>query len=77
MIEAEITLTEQERDSLREIAKRTGKSQAELVSEALARLIGEFQREDDRNLMRQARGIWKDRHDLPAPEDLRREWDRS
>ena len=77
MIEAEITLTEQERDALREIAERTGRSQAELVSEALARLISEFQREDDRNLMRQGRGIWKDRHDLPAPEDLRWEWDRS
>ena len=77
MIEAEINLTQQERDALREIAERTGKSQAELVREAVERLISEFQSEHDRTLMRQARGIWKDRQDLPVPEDLRREWDRS
>jgi hypothetical protein len=66
MIETEINLTEQERGAL-----------VELVREAVERLIGEFQREDDLSLMRQARGIWKDRDDLPALEDLRREWDRS
>jgi hypothetical protein len=70
-------LTEQERGALRKIAERTGRSQAELIHEALARLIRESQREDDRNLMRQARGIWKDRDDLPTLADLRREWDRS
>ena len=77
MIETEINLTAQERDALKEIAERTGKSQAELVREAVERLISEFQREDDRNLLRQAQGIWKDHVDLPAPEELRREWDRS
>jgi len=32
--------------------------------------------EDRLSLPRQARGIWKDWTDPPAPTDLRREWDR-
>jgi predicted DNA-binding protein len=77
MIETEINLTDEERGALRRIAERTGKSEAELVREAVERLISEFQREDDRSRMRSARGIWKDRDDVPALEDLRREWNRS
>ena len=76
MPESEINLTEQERDALDEIAQRTGRSQAELVREAIDHLIAEFQNEDRRPLMQKARGIWKDRQDLPALEDLRREWNR-
>jgi len=78
MNEPEINLTKQERDVLRKIAERTGKSQDEWLHEMLKRVIGELQREEERrSLMRRARGIWKDRQDLPAPEDLRREWNRS
>jgi len=76
MLETEINLTEQERGALREIAERTGKSQGELVREAVERLIREFQRDDDRSQMQQGRGIWKTRQDLPVTQDLRREWDR-
>ncbi len=77
MIETELNLTEQERGALREISERTGKSEAELIHGALARLIREFQKDDDRSRLLRARGIWKDRDDLPALEDLRREWERS
>jgi metal-responsive CopG/Arc/MetJ family transcriptional regulator len=76
MIEPEINLTEQELDALDEISQRTGKSQAELIREAIDHLIAEFQKEDRRSLMQKARGIWKDRQDLPALEELRREWNR-
>jgi hypothetical protein len=34
------------------------------------------QAEDRLSLLQQARGMWKDRSDLPAVADLRREWDR-
>jgi hypothetical protein len=78
MNEPEINLTEQERDALRKIAERTGKSEHEWLNEMLKRVAGELQRDEERrSLMQEARGIWKDRQDLPAPEDLRREWNRS
>ncbi|HMF56274.1 MAG TPA: ribbon-helix-helix protein, CopG family [Pyrinomonadaceae bacterium] len=76
MFETEINLTEQERDALDEISRQTGKSQAELVREAIDHLIVEFKKEDRRPLMQKAMGIWKDRQDLSALEDLRREWNR-
>jgi metal-responsive CopG/Arc/MetJ family transcriptional regulator len=77
MIEPEINLTEHERDALDEISQRTGKSQAELIRAAIDHLIAEFQKEDRRSLMQKARGIWKDRQDLPTFEELRREWNRA
>jgi predicted DNA-binding protein len=75
-MQKEITLTEQEHNALQEISLQTGKSENELVREALEQFIGQFQMEDRRVLMQQARGIWKDRQDLPAFRELRNEWDR-
>ena len=77
MLDTEINLTEQERNALQEISRRTGKSESELVREALDRFIAQFQTEDPRLLMQKARGIWKDRQDLPSLQELRSEWDRS
>jgi predicted DNA-binding protein len=76
MIETELNLTEQERSVLQEISRRTGKTEGELIREAVGQLISGFQVEDRLALMRKAKGIWRDRSDLPAFEDLRREWDR-
>ena len=76
MLETEINLTEQERNALQEISRRTGKTEDELVREALEQFISQFQNEDQRKLMQKARGIWKDRQDLPSGQDFRNEWDR-
>jgi hypothetical protein len=76
MLDTEISLTEQERNALQEISRRTGKTEPELVREALDQFIAQFQNEDQRRLMQKARGIWKDRQDLPSLQDLRNEWDR-
>ena len=73
----EINLTEQERNALREISRRTGRTESDLVREALERFIGQRQTEDRKILMQNARGIWKDRQDLPAFRELRNEWDRT
>jgi len=73
----EINLTEQERSALREISQRTGRTENELVPEAVERFIGQTQTADRRILMHKARGIWKDRQDLPAFRVLRSGWDRT
>jgi hypothetical protein len=77
MIETEMNLTEQERRALQELSRRTGKTEGELIREAVGRLINGFQAENRLALMRGAKGMWKDRGDLPTFEELRREWDRA
>jgi metal-responsive CopG/Arc/MetJ family transcriptional regulator len=77
MSETEINLTEREHKALQEISERTGKTQSELIQEAVNNLISNFQKEDRRSLMQKAQGLWKDRQDVPVLEDLRREWDRT
>ncbi len=77
MMEREINLTEQERSYLQEISRQTGKTESELVREAVDKFIAQFRTEDRRGLMRKAKGIWRDRQDLPALKALRDEWDRS
>ena len=73
---AELHLTEQEQTALATIAQRMGKTPDEVVHDAVKQLIAQFQSEDRLSLLRQARGMWKDRTDLPSLADLRREWDR-
>ena len=74
---AGLHLTEQEQTALESMAQRTGKTPDELVRDAIKQFIAQFQAEDRLSLLRQARGMWKDRTDLPSWADLRREWDRS
>ena len=76
MATLQINLTDQENDSLLSIARQTGKSQDELLRDAINHLISEFQQQDRRTFLQRARGMWKDRKDLPSAEELRREWDR-
>jgi hypothetical protein len=73
---AGLHLTEQEQTALETMAQRLGKTPDELVHNAVKQLIAQFQSEDRLSLLRQARGMWKDRTDLPLLADLRREWDR-
>lgn len=71
-----VHLTEQENQSLKTIARQSGKTEDELLHEAVDQLLARFQSKDRCALLRQACGIWKDRTDLPEFESLRSEWDR-
>lgn len=76
MVEAEFNITEKERLALQEISQRTGKSENQLIREAVVQLIARLQSTARPALPRTARGIWKDRQDLPTLDELRSEWDR-
>jgi hypothetical protein len=71
-----ITLTEQEQLSLRAIAQQTGRTPEELLHEAVAQFLAQFQLTRRRALLQQARGMWQDRTDPPSLATLRREFDR-
>lgn len=71
-----VTLTEAEHTSLSAIARQTGKTEAEVLQEAVQHYIAQFQHANRKQLLQQARGMWSNRTDLPDATALRREFDR-
>jgi hypothetical protein len=76
MIRTQIYLSEAEKLALEKISRQTGKSQSSLVRQAIDELIGRHEPQDRLRLLRQGRGLWQDRTDLPDFGRLRREMDR-
>lgn len=76
MIRTQIYITEAEQKALKSIAARTGTKQSELIRRAIDQFIARFRETDRLKLLQQARGIWKDRTDLPDFRQIRRELDR-
>jgi hypothetical protein len=76
MVRTQIYLTEAERERLATLSDKTGKSQSELIREAIDRFLSGRSHADRVTLLRRARGMWKDREDLPDFPALRRELDR-
>lgn len=75
MAEIEVNLTENEERALREMALRTGKTEGELIHDAVDKLIKQGLHPGNSGML-QARGLWKGRDDLPDFRKIRREWDR-
>ena len=76
MIRTQVYLTERERATLQQLARSTGKTQSELIRIAVDRLADQFLKSDRVGLLQQAKGLWKERDDLPDWQALRREWSR-
>lgn len=77
MVRTQIYLTAEEQQALRALSRRTGTSQSELIRRAIDSLLAEEQALDRTALLQQARGLWRDRDDLPDFATLRRELDRT
>ncbi len=75
MVRTQIHLTTTQQEGLRTLSRRTGRSQSALIRQALDSYLsgdGSFRRA----LLRQARGLWRDRRDLPDFAALRGGFDR-
>lgn len=79
MLRSQVYLTETEKEKLNLLSEETGKSQSKLIREAidlfiLHKLEGKLNKI---TAIKAARGLWKDRVDLPDISKLRAEFDRN
>ena len=76
MQRTQIYLSEAEREGLQALALRSGRSQSALIREAIDAFLKHHQPEGRQARLRQARGLWATREDLPEWLALRQEFDR-
>jgi hypothetical protein len=76
MLTTQVTLTDQQTQALRSIALRTGKTEKEVIVEAVEQFIAQHTPRERRAALQQAKGMWQNRRDLPDLRTLREESDR-
>jgi flagellar biosynthesis/type III secretory pathway chaperone len=76
MTEKPISLTDAECQLLHSMSQLTGESEKDLLQEALELLKVQVDLEKRRALLQEARGMWRDRDDLPDLSELRSEMNR-
>ena len=77
MARTQVYLTPGEQRALRALSRRTGRSQSDLIREAIDAMLARPKEPERRSLIQQGRALWSDRDDLPDFDDLRGEMDRA
>ncbi len=77
MVRTQVYLTETEKSDLGRLSKQTGKSQSAIIRQAIDLFAERYVSQDRRTCLRKARGMWRDRPDIPDLRALRNEFDRS
>jgi len=76
MTTAQVILSESESQAIQALSQSRGKTQEEILHEAIEQFLTQHQVESRLAALRQARGIWQERQDLPDFSELRDEWNR-
>jgi hypothetical protein len=77
MVRTQVYLTENEQSNLRGLANQTGKPQSELIREAIDLFFVAQKPATRISNLKKAKGLWKNRKDLPNFRQLRTEFDRA
>lgn len=76
MIRTQIYLSPAQQKALRILAAKTGRTQSDLIRDAIERFLGQRKASERGAVIKRSAGLWKDRSDLPDFASLRREGDR-
>jgi predicted transcriptional regulator len=76
MVRTQIYLTDEERRKLAHLAKKHGRTQSELIREAVDTYVARQDVVNRKEVLARAAGLWKHRKDLPDFAALRREAER-
>ena len=67
----QLTLSSADSEAVRQLAQRTGKPKAELLHEAVEKLMQQAALENWQAALRRVEGMWAERDDLPDFDQLR------
>jgi predicted transcriptional regulator len=76
MVRTQIYLSPAQQKALKSLAARTGRTQSELIRDAIDRFVGQRRTSERASVLKRTAGLWKGRNDLPDFAALRREADR-
>lgn len=71
----QLALSPADSEAVRQLAQRTGKSEAEILHQAVEKLLQQAALENWQAALHQVEGLWADHPDAPDTRQMRAEWD--